>query len=150
MTLPYTGFLVAVPTFGAVLSDGTGGQMLVNLLTVVRGSDRTFRLLVTDNDGNPVDLTGATLYFTVKDGLSATAITILTKTSASSAQIAIQNQLVPATKGMALIYLVPTDTATQAPGQYYYDAWLKTVDGKKVDLLPPSTFEIRAAVTTVP
>lgn len=39
------------------------------MLTVIRGDDATFELTFTDAEGNAIDLTGGTIFFTVKKKL---------------------------------------------------------------------------------
>lgn len=39
-------------------------------LEIIRGDDEQFELTFTDIDGNPIDLTDGTVFFTVKESLS--------------------------------------------------------------------------------
>ena len=96
------------------------------MLSVTRRDDKVFTFYFYDEDGNAVDLTGATLFTTVKqnkEDLDASA-----KISTTLAVVA------PATAGKATWTLVPADTQYLA-GIYFWDVQMKTAAGKIVTLI---------------
>jgi hypothetical protein len=115
-----------------------------NSVTVHRGASKTLNLTVKDADGNPVDLTGATLYFTVKRK-ETDASCIIQKISSDVAQIEIAS---PATQGTAQIFLQPSDT-NKDPGKYRFDVWVVLASGARYVVVKPSVFEIVPGVTVL-
>lgn len=116
--------------------------------TILRGTSKTYRLTVVDDDGARVDLTGATVHFTVRTALGAPTAAIA-KTSANPLQIAILNQAVATTKGQADIMLTPSDTSSLL-GKLIYDVWVVLVSGSRYGVVEPSTFLVNRAVTELP
>lgn len=116
----------------------------VNAVTVIRGSSKTFQLTVVDRFGKPVDLTGATLFFTVKVK-TEDPYPVIQKKSSDPTQILITNPK----GGVAQIYLQPQDTANRDPLVHVFDAWVSLVGGKRYPVIPPSTFEIVPGVTVL-
>jgi hypothetical protein len=117
----------------------------VNSVTVIRGSSKTFQLTVVDQLGKPVDLTGAALFFTVKEKLED-PYPLIQKKSSDPTQILITNPK----GGVAQIYLLPQDTANREPKDHVFDCWISLVSGKRYPVIPPSTFEVVAGVTAIP
>lgn len=118
--------------------------------TILRGTSKTYRLTVIDDNGDRVDLTGATVYFTVRTALGAAPASIA-KTSANVLEIEILNQAVPATKGQADIFIAPSDTASPPLlGKLIYDVWVVLVSGKRYCVVEPSAFLVNRAVTELP
>lgn len=86
-------------------------------IEIYRGDDVELNITITDDDGNVVDLTDSTLYFTVKSKKTDTdsdAVIQKTVTSFSS----------PLT-GTATINLISSDTDVEV-GLYFYDFQLVT------------------------
>lgn len=89
-----------------------------------------------------VDLTGATLYFTVrKTASSATAL--IGKDSTNIIDIEI---LSPATGGKAIIHITSGDTANLEAGSYVFDVWVEFSSGKRSPVIEVSEFIVREAV----
>lgn len=116
----------------------------VNAVTVIRGSSKTFQLKVVDQLGKPVDLTGAALFFTVKEKLED-PYPLIQKKSSDPTQILITNPK----GGVAQIYLQPQDTANRDPIEHVFDVWASLAGGKRYPVIPPSSFEIVAGVTMI-
>lgn len=96
------------------------------MLTVNRRDDKTFTFYFYDASGAAVNLTGCTLFTTVKqnrDDLDASAKISTTLTISA-----------PATAGIATWALVPADTQ-YLKGQYYWDVQLKNAAGKITTLI---------------
>ena len=116
-----------------------------NSVTVVRGSSKTLTLTVKDSDGGPLDLTGSTIYFTVKKR-EKDEDALIQKISTDSAQIDIPNP----TDGIAKITINPADTSSLATGKYKFDVWVVLSGGDRVVVVLPSVFEVVAGVTVIP
>jgi hypothetical protein len=90
----------------------------MNDLTVIRGDTVTFELTITDSAGDPYDLTGAEVWFSVERlGISKTVGSGITVATPAS--------------GVATISLVTADTE-DAPNlrvSYRYDVQLRLSDG---------------------
>jgi hypothetical protein len=91
----------------------------MSLISVYRGSTKTLVLTVRDQAGTAVNLTGAAIFFTVKNDADET-LPVISKSTAVVTQIAITNP----TLGVAQIYLVPSDTQNLDTRQYEYDIWV--------------------------
>jgi len=98
--------------------------------SMFKGDHRTFLLTVKDQNGVVVDITGATIIFSLKaDPTNATAL--VEKISTDINEIEITNP----TQGEAEIYLIPADTSDLEPGIYFYDVELTTTSGKVYTLV---------------
>lgn len=114
-----------------------------NKISIIRGSSRTLVLTVRDSDQAVVDLTGATIYFTVKKSEKETHC-LIQKISTTITEIEIPNPV----DGTAKIYLTPEDTFSLAPKSYRYDVWVELSSGERHTVIPPNEFEVTASVTT--
>ena len=90
-----------------------------------RGDDKTFQLTVKDSDDVAVDITGATLNFSLKRDPNETS-SLVTKSTDTVTEI----DLTDPTNGIAEIYLVPSDTRDLSAGTYVYDVQITTSTGK--------------------
>lgn len=90
-------------------------------MTVVRRDDASFELTFTDVDGNAIDLTNGTVFFTVKKKL-----TDPDEEAYITQEITLFDD---PDSGIALLELSNTDTNI-APGKYYFDVQLLTGDDK--------------------
>jgi len=100
---------------------------------------------VTDPTGVAVDLTGATVYFTVKISISDTN-SIVQKKSTNPAEILINAPRA----GQAQIFLGPSDTQNLDINEYVYDVWVILASGARYPVIPPSILEVEAGVTRIP
>lgn len=96
------------------------------MLTVVRRDDKTFTFYFYDEAGDPINLTGAVLYTTVKQNVDDTDANA--KISSTLAVTA------PATNGIATWTIVPADTQYLS-GLYYWDVQMKSAAGKITTLI---------------
>lgn len=98
-------------------------------ITLIKGDDRSIRFELIGEDGNPVDLTGSTVFFTAKsaftdeDVAAAISVTVSSFTSEDD----------DPTNGVVYIPLADTDTDVTA-GEYYYDVQVKKADGTIVSI----------------
>lgn len=92
----------------------------MNKIMLSRGDHVQIEAVFTDENGDAVDITGATVYFTVKK-----------KSYYTDAQAEIQKTVTTfddPTSGIAYIELSPTDTDIEA-GLYMFDIQIKESDG---------------------
>lgn len=113
-----------------------------NQISVYQGESATITIKITDSLNKYVDLTGATVYFTVKINEKDPAH-IVQKISTSGSQILVTKPR----EGTAEIYISSTDTITLNSGVYVYDLWVMLATGKKHPAIKPSVFELKESVT---
>lgn len=116
-----------------------------NALLVIRGTSKTLKLSVVDDNGKPVDLTSAQIYMTVKQALGDVQ-NVFQKSTASSSQILITDPR----GGTANIFLLPGDTQRLDIKPFVFDVWVILASGKRYAVVPPSVFEVQAGVTYLP
>lgn len=89
----------------------------------IRGGTYVFDVTVTNSDGSPFNLTGATVFVT----FNTSQTPAVDPTDSSAALKASTNSFTAPLTGIALITVSSTATAALAEGTYYYD--LKVIDG---------------------
>jgi 3-deoxy-D-manno-octulosonate 8-phosphate phosphatase KdsC-like HAD superfamily phosphatase len=94
--------------------------MYENVIRMKRGSNRAIRFFIDDEDGNDVDLTGATLTFTVKRKLKDSAA-IFTIASANF------NRALQTT---GIVTAIITDTQSDILGTYYAELKVEHASGR--------------------
>jgi len=121
---------------------GSSGGMLANdnEISLYTGDSADFILTVTDDDGDIVKLTGATIAFTVKDRVGGTIF--IRKTTADSLEIEITEPLA----GKAKIKLQGSDTQELDCKAYVYDVRVELADGFRATVIPPTPFRVKHAV----
>jgi hypothetical protein len=115
-----------------------------NTIYIPRGSSRTLPMPITDANGKPLDLTGATVIFTVKQTVLDTSY-MIHKSSVNPLQIAITS----ARGGLVSIFLLYSDTIGKDPGEYVYDVWVIDSLGNRFPVIDPAPFVIQPTVTTL-
>lgn len=106
-------------------------------LGVIRGDTKIYTLTYTDSDGEPLDLTGYTVWFTVKENVDDTD-------ASAKIQKEITSHTDP-TNGITTVTLDPADTDDLA-GSYHYDIQLVDSDGNPMSTRK-STFTVWKDVT---
>lgn len=121
---------------------------IVQHRSIYQGEDKTFRLTVTEDDGQRKDLTGSTLEFQVKSALGGADPAAIFKSSVNAGEITVLDQTAGvATVGQADIDLVSGDTITpDLLGFYKYDVVLILPGGKRKIIVAPSDFEVQDVV----
>lgn len=115
-------------------------------IQIYKGQSKNLRLFVLDKKTRqPVDLTGASIYLTVKSKV-ASADVILRKTSADILEINIDQPLA----GQALIYFTPVDTLNLECRGYVFDVWVVLNTGARHLVVTPSEFIVKATVGVLP
>jgi hypothetical protein len=94
----------------------------------------------------PVDLAGATLYFSVRPKASSPEL-LIGKDSTNILAIEI---LAPTASGLAIIHLISDDTRFTPPGEYVFDVWIVLSNGKRIPIVEISEFIVKEAVTKIP
>ena len=106
---------------------------------MIRGDTRTITATFTDSDGDVIDLTGGTVFFTVNaseeptDDTSAVVQKDVTSFSAP-------------TTGVATITLDASDTDSVDPGTYWYDVQFVSTGGV-VTSLDKGKFVLKSDIT---
>lgn len=108
-------------------------------IEIYRGDNRTFLVAVKDGDGAVVDITGASIKFSVKEEISDTDY-VIQKTVGSGITIT------GAANGIYEVYLVPADTQNIDVGVYEYDSELTTAAGNVYTLIR-GEFTVQAEIT---
>jgi len=90
-------------------------------ISVIRGDSRTIQVTFTDSSNQPVDLTGAELFFTVNASSDPTD-------DSSAAIHKTVSVFTDPTSGVATISLSGTDTDID-PKTYFYDVQIKDASG---------------------
>lgn len=113
-----------------------------------KGDNKKYRVRVIDDAGDPQDITGGGLIFTVKEDPTDAAPTIQ-KDSSVVGEIDITDP----SGGIAFIYIVPEDTRDPGnnvdviPGTYEYDIQYTNASGE-IKTLCKGTLKIMQDVTT--
>lgn len=111
------------------------------MLSIIRGDDKTVTVTFTDSNGSVINITGYTVFFTVKrkenlnDSDDTNALISKTVISHSSP-----------TQGQTQIVFDSEDTSSIDPGIYYYDLQVKKPSGD-IESSSSDEFEIIADVT---
>lgn len=93
------------------------------------------------------DLTGGTVYFTVRDEDDAV---VISKRSSNTDEIEILDQTSDDTRGQAKIKFTEADTEDLTPGaKYYFDVWASLEDGTQDAVIDRGRFHVRKAVTRI-
>lgn len=91
----------------------------------------------------PVDLTGASVYFSVRT-TNGSPVLLIGKDTTDSANIEI---IPPDTCGNAVVHISPIDTQHMDPGEYVFDIWVVLSTGKRIPVIEPSEFVVKETPT---
>ena len=127
-----------LPGAGALLAPGNG-------FTIAQAQDLILLLIVTNQCGDPVNLTGCTLFFAAKDCFND-QFPVIFKSSDDSLEI----DLFDPAHGKAFIHLLPADTRTLTPGKWLYDVWLKLPSGETFPIILNAAFTIVRSIYIPP
>jgi hypothetical protein len=111
-------------------------------IEVIRGNTRVLNLNFTE-DGSAIDITGYTVWFTVREKVAKTSVT--TDTDAVIAKKQLPAELTDPTNGKTVITLSSTDTDIE-PNNYIYDVQLKS-DGGSIYSTSRGVFTVSGDVT---
>ena len=113
-----------------------------NIIEVIRGNTRVLNLNFTE-DSSVVDITGYTVWFTVREKVAKTSVT--TDTDAVIAKKQLPAELTDPTNGKTVITLSSTDTDID-PNNYIYDIQFKS-DGGSIYSTSRGVFTVVGDVT---
>ena len=114
-------------------------------LRMVRG--QTYPLLFTVKSalGARVDLTGATVHFSVRTDLKAQPI--IHKLSPGTGAVVLPQT--GDTLGQFTVSLAGSDTSSLVPGDYYYDAWIVDASSARYPVVATSRLAIQQEVSNL-
>ena len=112
-------------------------------LSMYRGDNKTWTLTFKDGNGTAIDITGYTIFFTVKNQNAYVDST--SDTTDGLVQKTIVNHTSPST-GVSVLNIVPADTSSLSPTTYKYDMQLKDDSGSILTFIE-GNFEVLADVT---
>lgn len=116
---------------GVLKEEGPLMSLEVNKITMFIRDDRTLSVSVNQDDGTPVNLTSAKIWFTVKARTSDTDDqALIQKKNTAAGGGDDQIKIVVAAQGKMEVYLVPDDTEDLDPGTYIYDIQVTLASGK--------------------
>lgn len=115
-----------------------------NSVPFIRGVSKTLTLTVVNLSGDPVDLTGASVYFTVKREIFD-RVPVITKTTSNVAEVAITNPK----GGIASIYIDPADTQNLDIHPFVFDVWVVLPSGKRYCVVKEAVLDIQPSVTVL-
>jgi hypothetical protein len=115
---------------------------IIGPVSVFQGDTIDLVLIVTDDAGNPVSLTGSTIEVQVKTAIGAADPPMIAKTIGSG--ITLLDQGDPATEGSAAIAFTSSDTSV-TPTAYAVDA-VVVLNGKRQHVVAPRVFNVLPVV----
>lgn len=116
-----------------------------NVLRIVRGETKTLQLTVSDESGDPVDLTDGRVVFGVKRRVDDVGL-ILSKDSEKGVD---EVELDDPRRGRAQIKLLAADTRRLDAKDYVYDVWVVLTSGARHPVIPPSVLEVVSGVVQI-
>lgn len=131
------GEVIAIETL-----EGRWDQLKTHNTSIPRGDSREYRLEVTDENDNVVDIDGATIRFTVKENISDDDPGIFQLTSANSSQIEIDD----GGNGKARIFVTNANTQSMDIKRHVYDVQVQPASGG-VKTVVSGTFTITEDIT---
>jgi hypothetical protein len=93
-----------------------------------RGETKTFVVVVRDEDGVVVPITGAAIYYSVKKNINDTELAIEKKNSVAGGADA-QIEITDDVNGEYTIKLLASDSQEKDPGPYCYDSEVVLTNG---------------------
>jgi len=129
---PLVGIVSEAQTIiGYLVEEGPLMTTESNRIVMFLRDDRTLSVTANYEEGGAADLTGAKVWFTVKDKASdPDADALIEKKSSLAGGDDTQIKITNPTGGAAEIYIVPDDTDTMNPGIYSYDVQVTLANGK--------------------
>lgn len=118
-------------------------------LCLMRGEDAIIEVTVTDEDGEPQDITGWKLFFSIKRYLDDADPLVLKRNTAAGGgdgQILALTQS-GATLGQFKVFVDRADTVAMDIAGHRYDAWVVVPTGESYALFAPGNVSIARPVT---
>ena len=111
------------------------------LKNIYAGDTIDLGVVVKNSLGDPIDITGSTLTFTMKSNLDASDLS-------AEVQVVTTTHTNPVF-GTSLIKILPTKTNDLLPGTYYYDIQFKDVQGNVKTILYGTTKVLQTVTKTI-
>lgn len=121
-----------------------------SVISIFAGRDYTAKFTLTTSDpspSTPYDLTGAKAWLTVKEETDADAATVIEKKNDLAGGDDTEINIIDPANGVLEVYFVPEDTSTLQDGGYWFDLVIENADGKTIQAVAPSRFNIKYTVT---
>lgn len=121
-------------------------------ISIFSGRDYTAKFTLTTNNpspSTPYDLTGAKAWLTVKAETDADAETVIEKKNDLAGGDDTEINIIDPTNGILEVYFIPVDTNTLQDGGYWFDLVIENADGKRIQAIIPSRFNIKYTVTKI-
>ena len=116
-------------------------------IEIEKNRDKTIKVTLEAN-GSAFDITGAKVWFSVKEELGdADVDALITKKNAEAGGDDTQAKVTDGTGGILEIYIDPADTETLDAGDYWFDVVIETTAPRKLQAVSPSRFSVRQPVT---
>lgn len=119
-----------------------------NSIELIRGSTRVFALLLTEDSGAPVNLTGARILLTVKGSPSDSSVKLVKDSARGGSPPGAE--VVDALGGEARVTFFPADTHDWDPGAYVFDLWVVLASGARHPVVPQSELQVLPSITRIP
>jgi len=114
---------------------------------IVKKRNKTIKVTLVA-DGSPLPITGAKIWFSVKEELTdPDSDAVITKRNAAAGGADTQANVMDGAGGILEIYIDPDDTEGLDAGDYWYDVVIETTAPRKLQAVEPSRFSIREPVT---
>lgn len=117
--------------FGVLKEEGLLMPLEANTIVMYIRDDRTLSVSVNTDTGDPVNLTDAKMWFTVKQRFAdPDDKALIQKRTANAGGSDSQIKIITPATGKAEIYIIPEDTQLINPGTYVYDIQVMLANGK--------------------
>lgn len=121
--------------------------------SLFKGEDKSYLIVVIDENKERVDLTGFTIEFEVKVAVGDTDPPVIAKSTATTGITIAANQALPAdggNRGEAQLDIDPGDSNAIAARIYKYDLVIIDSASERHVVIPPSDFDVREVVNIAP
>jgi len=122
-------------------------------LKITQGENKTLKIIVKDVAKALQDLTGYQIFFTLKKRYDDTTPLILKRSTLAGGgdtQILIVLPQTGTTKGLARIFLLPSDSTPLQVGDYVCDCWVVDPGSIRTTIVAEKAFTIGPRVTIIP
>jgi hypothetical protein len=119
-------------------------------ISIFAGRDYTAKFTLTTSNpfpSTPYDLTGARAWLTVKEETDSDADTVILKRNYLAGGDNTEINIIDPSNGILEVYFIPDDTKTLQDGGYWFDLVIENADGKTIQAVAPSRFNIKYTVT---
>lgn len=126
---------------------------ILSPLKITQGEHKTLRVTVKDANKQLQNLNGWQMFFTLKkryDDVTPLILKRSTLAGGDDTQIVFVLPQSGTTKGLARIFLLPSDSTTLEVGDYVCDCWAVDPGGIRTTIVAEKQFTIGPRVTIIP